>query len=57
MKAKSAFSNEELGLEPGERPFTKEEARKACEEWMAEASKRPGAQAALRRVRARQCSQ
>lgn len=54
MKAKSAFSNEELGLEPGERPFTKEEARKACEEWMAEASKRPGAQAALRRVRAQQ---
>ena len=48
------FTNEELGLEPGERQLTKEEARKAYLDWMAKTATHPGAQAALRRVREQQ---
>jgi len=57
MKAKKeteTFTNEELGLEPGERQFTKAEARKAYLDWMAETAKLPGYEAAYRRIKAQQ---
>ena len=59
MKAKKAtetFTNEELGLEPGERQFTKAEARAAAEKWMTETTKHPGYDAAMRRVMAQQAA-
>jgi len=57
MKAKKTtetFTNEELGLEPGERQFTREEARAAAEQWMAETAKHPGYAATYRRIKAQQ---
>lgn len=45
-----------LGLEPGERQFTKAEARAAAEKWMTETTKHPGYDAAMRRVMAQQAA-
>ena len=57
MKTKhkdKTFTNEELGLEPGERQFTKAEARRAFLNWMNETAKLPGMKDAERKIRARQ---
>ena len=51
---KETFTNEELGLEPGARQFTKEEARAAYLEWQEKTSKLPGAQEAIDRAFTRQ---
>ncbi len=51
---KSTFTNEELGLEPGERQFTRDEARAAYLQWKAKVEKHPGYPAALARAQAQQ---
>ena len=55
MKTKNeCATHAELGLAPGERQFTPEEARAAAEKWMADASRLPGPQSAYRRAKAQQ---
>ena len=51
-----AMTDEETGLEPGQRQFTPEEGRKAYLDWERRAAALPGARAALRRVRAQQAA-
>ncbi len=54
MKAKCKTDTGDLGLESGERQFTREEARAAAAQWMAETATLPEYPAVLRRVKAQQ---